>query len=113
MEKNTKRAERRAKDTAKALRKQAISREVYHFDWYKNLHQYSKNKIHCSCPMCTSFSKTNRKRYKGAGPRYKPYVVSWGVTNSRNGKNWPMANLKRIQSMIDDLEDFEKSEKNI
>ena len=27
--------------------------------FYKNLHQYSKNKIHCSCPICSA--KTNNK----------------------------------------------------
>ena len=38
---------RRKNDYAHALRKQRKSR-----DWYDNLHQYSKNKIHCSCDMC-------------------------------------------------------------
>lgn len=27
--------------------------------WYDNLHQYSKNKIHCSCPMCNAKSGVN------------------------------------------------------
>lgn len=110
MEKDRSRAERRYIDEVKALRKQKISKEVYHFDWYKNLHQYSKNKIHCSCPMCSSFTKTNRKRWKGAGPRWRAHsgYCGWGSTSERNGKNWPKAELKRIQSMIDDLGDFEK-----
>ena len=41
----------------KALRKRRISREIYGYSWankeweyYDNLHQFSKNKIHCSCP---------------------------------------------------------------
>lgn len=35
-----------------ALRKRRIAREVLKWDYYSNLHQYSKNKIHCSCPLC-------------------------------------------------------------
>ena len=36
----------------KALRKRRIAKEILQFDYYSNLHQYSKNKIHCSCPDC-------------------------------------------------------------
>lgn len=35
-----------------ALRKRRIAREILKWDYYNNLHQYSKNKIHCSCPLC-------------------------------------------------------------
>ena len=62
LEKDKKRAERRKKDVAKALRKRRIAKRLYTcvdnvtgeetFELYRNLHQYSKNKIHCSCPMC-------------------------------------------------------------
>lgn len=42
----------------KALRKRRIAREVYYdgdtHPYYNNLHQYSKNKIHCSCSMCSA-----------------------------------------------------------
>lgn len=46
---------RRKNDYVHALRKQRKSRDSMLFDsnpWYDNLHQYSKNKIHCSCDMC-------------------------------------------------------------
>jgi hypothetical protein len=46
--------ENRRKSILKALRK----RRLYP-DYYNNLHQYSKNKIHCSCPLCSC--KTNNK----------------------------------------------------
>lgn len=39
-------------DWLKAVRKRRICREVYGWEYYNNLHQYSSNKIHCSCPMC-------------------------------------------------------------
>ena len=38
----------------KALRKRRIAREICGWEMYDNLHQYSKNKVHCSCPMCIS-----------------------------------------------------------
>lgn len=56
------RAERRKADFHKASHKRYIVHHVYGFrnGWYDNLHEYSKNKIHCSCPMCSA--KTNRRR---------------------------------------------------
>lgn len=45
------RAQRRKDDYFHAKRKKRICNERGH-EYYDNLHQYSKNKIHCSCPMC-------------------------------------------------------------
>lgn len=45
-------AKRRHNNVKKAIRKQNISKHVYGINWYHNLHQYSKNKIHCSCNLC-------------------------------------------------------------
>ena len=50
----------------KALRKKRIAEEIY-FDseehpYYDNLHQYSKNKIHCSCPLCSSKTRNKGRR---------------------------------------------------
>ena len=45
--------------------------------WYDNLHQYSKNKIHCSCPWCSAKTRNKGKRrwkdgnYNGS-VNYKP-----------------------------------------
>ena len=41
------RNERRRKNVIHAKRKRAKAP-----DWYDNLHEYSKGKIHCSCPIC-------------------------------------------------------------
>lgn len=70
----------------KALRKQRIDRAIYSYldrgnfarehGYYDNLHQYSKNKIHCSCPLCSAKTridgrtisdqrKINRLEYAG------------------------------------------------
>ena len=84
------RAERRHADWAKAIRKQKIIKQ-YGFDWYRNLHQYSKNKIHCSCPLCRS--KTNNKTHKHV---WFPVM------------NWPMCDLRRIHEMDDEKRDFEE-----
>ena len=75
-------AEKRHNDYKKAIRKRRIDREldgtnINHRDWYDNLHAYSKNKIHCSCPMCSS--KTNNRGRKGSwGPN-----INWSVNDKR------------------------------
>lgn len=56
-------------DWTKAKRKSSISSHVLGHSYYDNLHQYSKNKIHCSCPLCrlgkdafaNSFNKLSNK----------------------------------------------------
>ena len=55
------RAQRRYDSRRKALRKRRITKEVYlesdEHPYYDNLHQFSKNKIHCSCPDCQMKSR--------------------------------------------------------
>ena len=79
-------AEKRHNDYVKAIRKRRIDREldtsIYHHDWYDNLHQYSKNKIHCSCPMCSA--KTNNKNKKG----------NWETT-----PNWKISDKRKINEL--------------
>lgn len=46
----------------KARRKQRLDHESSAGRWspyYNNLHQYSKNKIHCSCPLCRAKTRFN------------------------------------------------------
>ena len=78
-------AEKRHNDWKKAIRKRNITRN-WHLkqDYYDNLHQYSKNKIHCSCPMCRA--KTGKRK-------------SWGT----NSKNWSISDEKRIEEMEDQM----------
>ena len=70
------RAERRHNDVKKAIRKRKLAKEVYYsspmgsWEWFDNLHQYSKNKIHCSCPICSRKSN-NRNRW---GDHYDPPI---------------------------------------
>ena len=52
-------AEKRHNDWRKAIRKKKII-NAYGWDYYDNLHQYSKNKIHCSCPLCRGKTDMNR-----------------------------------------------------
>ena len=59
------RAERRKNDYNKAIRKKDIA-DSYGNNLYDNLHQYSKNKVHCSCPLCSA--KTSKY---GNTPNYK------------------------------------------
>lgn len=76
-----KKQKRRKKDYSKALRKRSISRNVYIHDWYDNLHQYSKNKIHCSCGMC----------------RFR---------NTWEPNRRPMADVRRIEGMRNQLDEY-------
>lgn len=59
-EKERRCGDRRKKDYNKALRKKRIVEEYYNWPWYDNLHQYSKNKIHCSCKICRGKDFRNR-----------------------------------------------------
>lgn len=74
------RAERRHNNVKKALRKRNLAKEIYYdmpgWEWFNNLHQYSKNKIHCSCGMCTSKTKNKTKRHVHANydPSYNPSI---------------------------------------
>lgn len=63
--KNRARAKRRKTDIVHAKRKRNKDRalrghNISFKDWYDNLHEYSKGKIHCSCPMCRA--RTNSKK---------------------------------------------------
>lgn len=83
---NRNHAERRHNDWSKAIRKHRLCREKLGMDWYKNLHQYSKNKIHCSCRKCRA--KTNE-------------IPSYGTNYRMGKKNWSVNDLRKIQSMLD------------
>lgn len=70
------RAERRKRDAHAAIRKKRITEQVYHMSdcpYYSNLHQFSKNKIHCSCWMCSNKSKPKS-----------------------GGRNWSIADQRKI-----------------
>lgn len=80
--------ENRRKSITKALRKRQIDRDIYgsqgFHDYYNNLHQYSKNKIHCSCPSCSA--KTRNKgssKQKGMSPSI----------------NYKISDLRKLQKM--------------
>ena len=83
------RAEKRHNDWKKAIRKKKII-NAYGWDYYDNLHQYSKNKIHCSCPLCAR--KTRGKTVKKTGGP---------------GENWSIKDEKRIEEMQDQIFDNE------
>ncbi len=85
------RAEKRHNDWKKAIRKRNITK-TWHLknDYYDNLHQYSKNKIHCSCPLCACKSK-GKKVKRTAGP----------------ATNWSIADERRIEEMQDQILDNE------
>ena len=85
-------AEKRHNDWKKAIRKRNITRTwKLSQDYYDNLHQYSKNKIHCSCPMCSR--KTNNKNRKGAR--------GWEPS-----ENWSERDRRRLDEMKSQEEEY-------
>lgn len=98
------RAWRRWKNFTKARRKRELDKALTmpfpdHTDgslqqwlFYKNLHQYSKNKIHCSCSMCSV--KTRNKGHRRKAKNYAPSI------------NYTMMDQRRQQAMDADEFDF-------
>ena len=87
-------AEKRHNDWKKAIRKCRLDRELdasnrNHKDIYPHLHQYSKNKIHCSCPLCSAKTKKSRRDWEGGG------------------KNWSVSDQRKVDEMKDQEFDFE------
>ena len=85
----------------KALRKRRIAKEIYHnwsnsfgdeWEYYNNLHQYSKNKIHCSCPYCNS-----KTRNKGSRRHKNP------TGNYQRSIHYKAADLRKVVEMDEDL----------
>ena len=93
------RAERRHNSWSKARRKRNICRAAYHFEWYDNLHQYSKNKIHCSCPMCAS--KTNRKRKNWYGVECSKTIKQSFSVMTMTFLLFPVANRLRFGTKVE------------
>lgn len=65
----TSRGDRRHTDYKKAIRKRRITRNYWssrYADYYANLHQFSKNKIHCSCGLCTFRGPTHSDMMRNA-----------------------------------------------
>ena len=101
---------KRHNDWKKAVRKKNICEHIYGLEYYDNLHQYSKNKIHCSCPICSG--KTNSNINKSKGP-----VDYWHrsgripCTNSRYGKkNYKFSDKVKIEKLNSSLEDYYKGD---
>lgn len=68
------RALNRYKSYVKAKRKQQLAKEIYYDGanrpYYDNLHQYSKNKIHCSCPVCSAKTKNKGRKSNNYNPTH-------------------------------------------
>ena len=82
----------------KARRKRRIAREIYgwfeenEWEYYDNLHQYSKNKIHCSCPYCNSKTRNKgSRRYKNPTGNYQRSI------------HYKAADLRKVVEMDEDL----------
>lgn len=98
------RAWRRHKNYVKAKRKQKLDWAVssYYWKWYyddgyglyKNLHQYSKNKIHCSCAMCSAKTRNKGKRRALSG-NYAPSI------------NYKISDIRKLDNLNFQLKELE------
>lgn len=88
----------------KAKHKKHIAEDIYGWEWYHNLHQYSKNKVHCSCPCCSA--KTNTKKYKSRGPvdgnRHSM------VPSGPGSKNWKHSDRIKKERMDEHEKEIQK-----
>ena len=97
LEKDKSRAKRRRTDRSKAYSKAKLDRQISYFVCYKNLHQYSKNKIHCSCPACSAKSNTRKYKSKGANGHRR---CNYSITCRRYGKkNYKINDIRRIDAL--------------
>ena len=89
-----------------AYRKRYIARQVYYswhdsdWDYYDHLHQFSKNKIHCSCPMCSKKTRNKGKRSR----------LARGYSRHINYKASDLKKIQRLEMSKEDLENFDFSE---
>lgn len=101
-------AYKRHKDYVKAKRKQRIASEIYSnhdeygegYPYYNNLHQYSKNKIHCSCAMCRRKTK-NKGSARAISGNYSP---SYNPKLSEVRKNMSM-DYEELDVLLDEKEE--------
>ena len=101
------RGNRRKQNARKALRKQRISREIFDCEMYDNLHEYDKNKVHCSCPMCKDKTNTSKDKSHGPTDQSRPYSTKIPTTNDRYGKkNYKISDRKKIDDMREQERDF-------
>jgi len=54
--------EKRAFDKIKAEKKRRIAISIYGRDYYPNYNQYTKGKIHCGCPLCSTKTKVKGRK---------------------------------------------------
>ena len=85
---------RRWKDYTKARRKYELDKELSYMGYdpktgeqrqylyYKHLHEYSKGKIHCSCPLCSA-----KTRNKGNCKRWAP-ALNYKPSDRRKVDSW-------------------------
>lgn len=102
---------RRKKDFYKAIRKRKIDldctwwsevpADFMNFNvsggFYKNLHQYSKNKVHCSCPMCSAKTRNKGDRRLKHG-NYSPSI------------NYKISEKKKVDSMNYKINEYENND---
>lgn len=77
-------------------RRKYIAEQIYGWAYYTVDGCYAKNKVHCSCGMCSRYSKTkNKGRHRTIAGNYAP------------SRNWRPSDKVKLNSMDDDLKEWE------
>ena len=77
-------------------RRKNIAEHVYGWAFYTVDGRYSKGKVHCSCGMCSRYSKTtNKGKHRHLPGNYAPST------------NWSPNDTIKLDSMDDDLKEWE------
>ena len=90
MNKSNSRAYNRDVSRRKALRKRRIDTQTGDSPRYDNLHQYSKNKVHCSCNECNEKTRNKGKRRTSHPGNYDRSI------------NYKASDLRKVEGMIED-----------
>ena len=95
------RGNRRMMAEGKSKRKANIVKDIYGEKIHGSIHRFSKNKIHCSCPICSAKTNGSLNRSRGAVSEHSSHYSRLAVTNNRYGrKNYKPSDRRKVDDMI-------------
>lgn len=93
----------------KAKRKQRLDHELSYGNYmlYDNLHQYSKNKIHCSCGMCMAKTRNKSPHRRHIHANYAP-AINYSIRDRRALDKLNYVEEERQENISMSYEEFKK-----
>jgi hypothetical protein len=104
--KSQRRSIRNKKDFSKAKRKSKLVHYIYPDGWNApSLNYFKKNKIHCSCPMCSAKTNDNHNRSNGPVDGFRGTRMT-GTHHRYGKKNYKPSDQKRIDKLVSIEKEF-------